>query len=347
MRDATREVEDPRTGRSVYEAWREHGLAAKSDVPGTARQRPSRMLPAKPRSTPSAPARTIPPSFDHAGIPSMDMGFNGDYGVYHSTYDDFYWMKHFGDPKFAYHATLAKIIGHDGAAPGRSGHSAVQLSGLRAGARAYHHGSHSPRRRAMKMNRPSSRRLDGAAKLSISAKNASRRAAGRFPARRSIPQKPRRSITRSRLVEQAFLAPEGLVGRPWFQHVLYAPGKLHGLRLSRAARRNRSARPPRFGHAETRSRRRSPRPAPAPPRSSTKSPVPASDTKPPSSKRSDPKTHTSRLKSSAASTSPAGTRECSPPQSAASATTIDQYTPLVRIPSRIASHYASGISNSQ
>lgn len=31
------------------------------------------------------------------------MGFSGPYGVYHSTYDDMYWMTHFGDPTFAYH----------------------------------------------------------------------------------------------------------------------------------------------------------------------------------------------------------------------------------------------------
>ncbi len=29
-------------------------------------------------------------------------------------------------------------------------------------------------------------------------------------------------------MEQAFLAPDGLVGRPWFQHVLYAPGSYTG-----------------------------------------------------------------------------------------------------------------------
>ena len=41
----------------------------------------------------------------------MDVSFGGDYGVYHSLYDDFYWMKHFGDPTFAYHATLARVLG--------------------------------------------------------------------------------------------------------------------------------------------------------------------------------------------------------------------------------------------
>ena len=41
----------------------------------------------------------------------MDVSFGGDYGVYHSVYDDYYWMKHFGDPTFAYHAALARVLG--------------------------------------------------------------------------------------------------------------------------------------------------------------------------------------------------------------------------------------------
>ena len=39
------------------------------------------------------------------------MGFNGDYGVYHSAYDSFYWMDHFGDPGFVYHAATAQLWG--------------------------------------------------------------------------------------------------------------------------------------------------------------------------------------------------------------------------------------------
>lgn len=49
--------------------------------------------------------------FNHLGMPSMDMLFDGPYGVYHSIYDDFYWMSHFGDPSFRYHALMAKIWG--------------------------------------------------------------------------------------------------------------------------------------------------------------------------------------------------------------------------------------------
>jgi len=48
---------------------------------------------------------------DHFGISSMDMGFSGPYGVYHSTYDDYFWMSNFGDPTFAYHAAISQFWG--------------------------------------------------------------------------------------------------------------------------------------------------------------------------------------------------------------------------------------------
>jgi N-acetylated-alpha-linked acidic dipeptidase len=50
---------------------------------------------------------------DFAGVPSIDMGFTGraDSAVYqyHSNYDSFYWMSHYGDPGFHYHACIAKL----------------------------------------------------------------------------------------------------------------------------------------------------------------------------------------------------------------------------------------------
>ena len=38
----------------------------------------------------------------HDGVPSLDIIFDGPYGVYHSVYDDYNWMKRFGDPGFTY-----------------------------------------------------------------------------------------------------------------------------------------------------------------------------------------------------------------------------------------------------
>ena len=51
---------------------------------------------------------------DFLTIASLNMGFGGeasDSGVYHSTYDSFYWYTHFSDTDFAYGAALSRTIG--------------------------------------------------------------------------------------------------------------------------------------------------------------------------------------------------------------------------------------------
>src|SRR5436853_136590 len=48
---------------------------------------------------------------NHLGRPVINLGFDGDYGVYHSMYDDHYWMSHIGDPAFEYHIALTRIWG--------------------------------------------------------------------------------------------------------------------------------------------------------------------------------------------------------------------------------------------
>lgn len=48
---------------------------------------------------------------DHLGIPSVDLSFSGDYGVYHSVYDSFHWMVSQCDPTFGYHRAMAQLWG--------------------------------------------------------------------------------------------------------------------------------------------------------------------------------------------------------------------------------------------
>jgi N-acetylated-alpha-linked acidic dipeptidase len=45
------------------------------------------------------------------GIPTVGLTFVGPYGVYHSLYDDFYWMNHFGDPGYRYHSLMTQLWG--------------------------------------------------------------------------------------------------------------------------------------------------------------------------------------------------------------------------------------------
>jgi len=50
---------------------------------------------------------------DHLGIASLDLGYGGEDGggIYHSIYDDFYWYTHFDDTSFVYGRALAQTMG--------------------------------------------------------------------------------------------------------------------------------------------------------------------------------------------------------------------------------------------
>jgi N-acetylated-alpha-linked acidic dipeptidase len=226
LRDAAREVEDPRTGRSVYETWREHAAAFSGEVSGTARQTPATDVSGEPPISALGSGSDYSAFFDHAGIPSMDMGFTGDYGVYHSVYDDFYWMKHFGDPKFTYHPALARLLGTVAL---RLDEADILPFDFPAYALEIEHVTTDRIRRAVRDEDEQALEpaLDAAAKLSISASRASQA----LQAVSGAPLDPAKASQINHAVaavEQAFLAPDGLVGRPWFQHVLYAPGSYTG-----------------------------------------------------------------------------------------------------------------------
>ena len=50
---------------------------------------------------------------DYLGIASLDLGYGGEDGggIYHSIYDDFYWFTHFADTDFAYGRALSQTAG--------------------------------------------------------------------------------------------------------------------------------------------------------------------------------------------------------------------------------------------
>ena len=50
---------------------------------------------------------------DHLGVASLNIGYGGEDqgGIYHSIYDDFYWYTHFSDTSFVYGRALAQAAG--------------------------------------------------------------------------------------------------------------------------------------------------------------------------------------------------------------------------------------------
>jgi N-acetylated-alpha-linked acidic dipeptidase len=96
------ELADPASGKSVYDRWesgpREKGTIAIAGGSG--------------EINPIGSGSDHTVFLNHICAPALDMSFGGDYGVYHSMYDDYYWMSHFGDPGMVYTAALAKIWAH-------------------------------------------------------------------------------------------------------------------------------------------------------------------------------------------------------------------------------------------
>ena len=99
IHQALKEVEDPVEKKPVYEVW-------KAGIPtGKSEKEEGRVEPIGSGSDHAV-------FLQHIGAPALDMSFAGDYGVYHSVYDGYYWMTHFGDPGMLYTAALAKIWAH-------------------------------------------------------------------------------------------------------------------------------------------------------------------------------------------------------------------------------------------
>jgi N-acetylated-alpha-linked acidic dipeptidase len=47
----------------------------------------------------------------HAGVSCTDLAIPGPYGVYHSMYDDYFWLSRIGDPGLHYNVALARLWG--------------------------------------------------------------------------------------------------------------------------------------------------------------------------------------------------------------------------------------------
>ena len=98
-------LQDP-SGKTLYEAWKE----------SAARERREAKIATEITDANLADTR-IGSGSDHTvflnfvGMPVIGLQFDGDYGVYHSAYDSFYWMNHFGDPGYRYHTLMSQLWG--------------------------------------------------------------------------------------------------------------------------------------------------------------------------------------------------------------------------------------------
>ncbi len=199
------------------------------------------------------------PFVQHLGIASINFGFDGEGqsgGVYHSAYDTFEHYDRFGDPGFAYSVALAKTAGRLVLRAANADLSPFQFGDLAATVaeqvEALKKLATTQREHAVTVNRlldekafalsddptitsgPPEREtvaadLDfaplDAALIRLKASAKAYDDAAIAPARAGRAAK---ADTILQGVEQALTDSRGLPGRPWYRHLIYAPGLLTG-----------------------------------------------------------------------------------------------------------------------
>lgn len=108
MNGVARDISDPETKLSVWKRRQLSDLAeAAPDDRDELRHR------ADLRLTPLGSGTDFTAFLDHLGIATLDLGYGGEDpgGIYHSIYDDFYWYTHFSDSDFVYGRALSQTVG--------------------------------------------------------------------------------------------------------------------------------------------------------------------------------------------------------------------------------------------
>ena len=215
IRNVTQDVKDPKTGKSIYQQWQDRAREQRSE------NDPETRSPAAIGALGSGSDYT--PFFQHLGIASTDIGFNGDYGVYHSAYDSFFWMSNFGDPEFVYHVAVAQIFGM----------MALRLADADALPFDYTDYANQIRDYFTEDIRLSKRRnletsFDQQAMnnaVEQFAKTAERLEKSRQAAVTEKNEAKLKRINEALMAgERAFTDSRGLRGRSWYKHQIYAPG---------------------------------------------------------------------------------------------------------------------------
>ncbi|MFQ5603302.1 MAG: M28 family metallopeptidase [bacterium] len=216
IQSVTKTVRDPTTKETVFARWwqRLHKKEYKKlnqTVPDTASVKIGRL----------GSGSDYTAFLQHAGIPCLSMGFGGRYGVYHSILDNFFWMQNWGDPTFEYHAAMAKI----------GGLTALRFTQADVFPFEYTQYAATVVEHIEELEKSLKKKF---MEVKIDFSAAKEKAQKWQQACEKLQQKIRTAISKghdfSKInailmnIERDFLEQNGLPGRKWFKHRIYAPG---------------------------------------------------------------------------------------------------------------------------
>ncbi len=214
--EATKSLQDP-SGKSLYDAWK---VTVERERQG---KQSTQFSDSGVASNTLADTR-IGSGSDHTvflnfiGVPVIGLGFEGDYGVYHSAYDDFFWMNHFGDPGYRYHTLMSQLWGVTALRLANADLLPFDFASYASNVRQFvdelAKGKDMSRLDLSRVKKEidafeaAGRQLDEGLNQRLAAGTVSTEVAAEL--NHGMMQ-----------VERNWLNPEGIPGRPWFKHILY------------------------------------------------------------------------------------------------------------------------------
>lgn len=208
LREVTRDVPSP-AGGSVYDNW------IKQQTRGDAKG-----MDVEPRIGVMGNGSDYTAFIDHLGIPASDIRSSAKAsGVYHSVFDNFAWFKKFGDTDFSYTQQMSRVFGLQMLRVAQADVLPLDYDSYaseirREIAQAEKHGQERFRKDAIDFS------------LLKQAADGYQKAARELTAAISDPKSDTVRLNSVLLrAERAFLVAEGLPGRPWYRHAIYAPAE--------------------------------------------------------------------------------------------------------------------------
>ena len=210
--ETSRSLQDP-SGTSLYEAWKQSAIRKKAEAKEAGEVTDYTLTDTR---IGSGSDHTVFLNF--LGIPVVGLSFEGPYGVYHSMYDDFYWMNHFGDPGYRYHTLMSQLWGVLALRLANADLLPFNFANYANNIQDFVHDL----AKGKDLTQLDLNALLDDTERFAAAGNRLNESLAKALAAGTISSAQTDELNRTMMqVERNWLNPEGIPGRPWFKHMLY------------------------------------------------------------------------------------------------------------------------------
>jgi N-acetylated-alpha-linked acidic dipeptidase len=222
VRDVAREVPSAK-GATVYDQWKsKQALDSKGNVAnGFSEKHINAHVTDDVDVGDLGSGSDYTPFFQHLGIPSTDIGSNGPYGVYHSAFDNYNWYVKNADPDFTFLQQQARVFGLEVIKMADAGVLPYDYPNYAAEITSYLQTAKKKANEAGLKEIKFDAAIEAAHRFSTAAAGIQKKTAA--------PGDDISALNATLLkTEHDLLSTEGLPGRPWYKHTIYAPGEFTG-----------------------------------------------------------------------------------------------------------------------